>query len=1036
MNIEFKVRKEVDGMRNNKMYLMIVMLIVLILGLSSISYAKDITIEGSVGTQDNPITISLSDYETVVHYGDTNLPFYFKIQNNGDNVIGLYKISMNQKSKTVTFTLTSTRKSVGTVGNSYGVTPGNRSTGVSYFQAGAILDDDGIGNVAMYPVYLIKEVQWYQAGDIRIKTTTLGNAYENIENGIDTKTYVFSATNTPVNKLMEQSNRQAAENMVPRLDNSPAITFKGSETPSIVYAFYGVSSEVLSSDPASWLESTITKIGLIIGDVFMSLIRKLPGGWLSVDTIIFNQYKPTVVDFFNTSSSSGLYTSAMHTVINAWFRNFLNFAKVILLMVLPVIGIRAMLFAGTPKQRDLPNLLSGWVIAVVLLYFGPYIMKYIIQINDSIVATIRGQSKYSMTSVYSNDFDEKYHYQMGEDSETNMLARLNKLKTIVSEEAQKQYEKVTQAKAEYEEKLKARTESLRKVMQMDKIIADVKKAMENNTGTPYRKLSDTEIKALVERGQFLKLGATTTTTKVGLSLNPDMATKQAEEFVKNTGTDPKDIRIYYNLPTQKQTNSGSTSLPNLPGTSTGLGTNLPGTAFVKDIDILAPDEVTEAFSKYLQEKATYDDMMQDLEDIEKAIEIEQKGLDLMGIMREKAGESYRLVFLLIWFLLIYQMLMILFLYYKRLITIAALIAIFPLSVMMYGVEKAMGIAKPKSMHTWMVEYIINIFIQTVHALLYITLVEGGLSIYEQDPDNWLLFVFAVFALIPMESIVKAIIGLSAASVLGLKDYSNGAVAKINAAKDTAKVGKDASGNIDKKVAAKEAKAAQKQKRHDVNAERRQNNAIARAKRKGKSPADIQRINDKYARRSKRLNGADGTGGLRGLNRKRRKITGYAKKAIFKARNIAAMGGVFTTGIAAGGDFSKGVAVATAIAGSRGKTDGSSAKARSQSRAPTSRPTSSSASSKTGNGNPQVAPTQGQSGTPGTTTPNTQNAQNTAQQGQINPLGGTSAATASANDNAAAKLNNHEKVTSAFSEGLSGRNTSNVNTNETYRYSEK
>lgn len=705
-------------------------------------------------------------------------------------------------------------------------------------------------------------------------------------------------------------------------------------------------------------------------------------------------------------------------------------------MVLPVIGIRAMLFAGTPKQRDLPNLLSGWVIALVLLYFGPYIMKYVIQINDSIVATIRGQSKYSMTSVYSNDFGEKYHYQMGEDSETNMLAKLNKLKTMVSEEAQKQYEKVTQAKAEYEEKLKARTESLRKVMQMDKIIADVKKAMENNTGTPYRKLSDTEIKALVERGQFLKLGATTTTTKVGLSLNPDMATKQAEEFVKNTGTDPKDIRIYYNLPTQKQTNSGSTSLPNLPGTSTGLGTNLPGTAFVKDIDILAPDEVTEAFSKYLQEKATYDDMMQDLEDIEKAIEIEQKGLDLMGIMREKAGESYRLVFLLIWFLLIYQMLMMLFLYYKRLITIAALIAIFPLSVMMYGVEKAMGIAKPKSMHTWMVEYIINIFIQTVHALLYVTLVEGGLSIYEQDPDNWLLFVFAVFALIPMESIVKAIIGLSAVSVLGLKDYSNGAVAKINAAKDTAKVGKDASGNIDKKVAAKEAKAAQKQNRHDVNAERRKNNAIARAKRKGKSSADIQKINDKYARRSKRLNGADGTGGLRGLNRKRRKITGYAKKAIFKARNIAAMGGVFTTGIAAGGDFSKGVAVATAIAGTRGKTDGSSAKARSQNRAPTSRPTSSSASSKTGNGNPQVAPTQGQSGTPGTTTPNTQNAQNTAQQGQINPLGGTSAATASANDNAAAKLNNHEKVTSAFSEGLSGRNTSNVNTNETYIYSEK
>lgn len=1016
-------------MKNKKRYLIIMMLIVLVLGLSSISYARDITVDENIGTQSNPITINLNEYETVVHYGSTNLPFYFKVQNNGSNIIGLYKVALDQRKKTVTFTLNSAKKSVGSVGNSYGVTPGDRNTSVNYFQAGAILDDEGIGSVSVYPVYLIKEIQTYSGGLIGVarwsKTTTLGNAYDSIANGIDTKTYVFSATNTPINKLMAQSNRQANEGITPKLDNQSSITYTGTETPDITYAFYGVSSEVLDNNATSSIERTITTVGLAIGDVCMYLIRKIPGGWLSVDTIIFNQYKPTVVDFFNTSSSSGLYTSSMQTVINYWFSVFSTFAKVILLMALPVIGIRAMLSAGTPKQRSLPNLLSGWVIAIAFLYFGPYIMKYIIQINDAIVTTLRGQSKYSMSTVYNYDFMDKY--QMGEDSETSMLEKLNKIKKQVSEEAQEQYDKMMQAKAEYEEKLQASKTSLGTTMQIDKLTAGIKKAIEDNinSGGPYKRFSDSEIAAMVERGQFLKLGATTTTTTVGLSLNIDMAIKQAENFVKNTGVDPKDIQIYFNIPTQNQSGLGSTSLPNLPGNTTGLPT-LPS-ATLKNVNIPAT-EVTEAFSNYLQEKALYDEKMQTLEDIEKAIEIEQKGLDLMGVMRERAGQTKRLVYLVIWFLLIYQMLMILFLYYKRLITLAVLIAIFPLSVMMYGIEKAMGVEKPKSIHTWMVEYLVNVFIQSVHALLYVTLVEGGLSIYEQDPDNWLLFVFAVFALIPMESIVKAIIGLKAASVLGLKNYSGDTVAKTKAAKDTTKVGKDVSKQIDDKQKAKENRAMQKQKRHDVNAERKKNNAIVKAMKKGKTSADIKKINDKYDRRSKRLNGASGEGGLRGFNRKRRKITGYAKKAIFKGRNIAATAGVFSTGVATGGDFSKGVAVATAIAGTKGKSTGSVStpskpKATSSNGIATGRTPTTGGNSR--NTAQQPTSTQGGGGTFSGTYQNTQP--------QTNTTNASNASNSNSNARTAEQLNNYERVSDAFSSGLSRRNVKN---NENWTYNEK
>ena len=38
----------------------------------------------------------------------------------------------------------------------------------------------------------------------------------------------------------------------------------------------------------------------------------------------------------------------------------------------------------------------------------------------------------------------------------------------------------------------------------------------------------------------------------------------------------------------------------------------------------------------------------------------------------------------------------------------------------------MGISKPKSLSTWMTEFTLNVFIQTAHALMYVTLVESGL----------------------------------------------------------------------------------------------------------------------------------------------------------------------------------------------------------------------------------------------------------------------------------------------------------------------
>ena len=495
------------------------MILMILFGISSVSYAKEYTLDegtSDIGTKENPLVINISDYETIVNYSNFKLPFYYKMSSDGGNWIGLYKVALDQEKKRVIFTLDSARSSTGSEGDCYYVSPGDRKTGINYLQSGAILDDNAVidGQLHVYPVYTIKEIQNYGKswGKDKIKTVILGNAYDDIALGVNTKKYVFVSENHSVTELMKRSSKQNSRRINPRLDNGSNI-FYGRETPTITYAFYGVSSEVLDDNETNAIEKLITKVGISLGDAFLGFIRKLKGGWLSIDVLIFNQYKPTIIDFFGTSSSSGMYTSTMQNIINFWFKTFSRFAQVILIITLPVLGIRAMLFAGTPNQKKLTGLLSGWVVAVAFMFFGPYIMKYTIQINDALVSAIRKQSKYSMASVYNLDFLDKY--QEGEDSETSMLDKLNKVRETVAAEAQEEYNNLQEELSNYKTALQTAQDNFSNSIAGEKLFQKYKDAMEERiaSGGPFRRLSDDEIWEMVRNGNMLRIGRKGTTLK-------------------------------------------------------------------------------------------------------------------------------------------------------------------------------------------------------------------------------------------------------------------------------------------------------------------------------------------------------------------------------------------------------------------------------------------------------------------------------------------------------------------------------------------
>ena len=190
-------------------------------------------------------------------------------------------------------------------------------------------------------------------------------------------------------------------------------------------------------------------------------------------------------------------------------------------------------------------------------------MKYTIQINDALVSAIRKQSKYSMASVYNLDFLDKY--QEGEDSETSMLDKLNKVRETVAAEAQEEYNNLQEELSNYKTALQTAQDNFSNSIAGEKLFQKYKDAMEERiaSGGPFRRLSDDEIWEMVRNGNMLRIGRKGTTLKQPISGNPDIAIRQIESYINSNGCSPSDIQIYYNSEILGNGKDSSSGLPDL-----------------------------------------------------------------------------------------------------------------------------------------------------------------------------------------------------------------------------------------------------------------------------------------------------------------------------------------------------------------------------------------------------------------------------------------------------------------------------------------
>ena len=753
-------------------------------------------------------------------------------------------------------------------------------------------------------------------------------------------------------------------------------TYPAPDIKEFAYVFNGPSSDGLDGSDANPIEKVVSKLLISIGSVFRGAIGLMDGGSeLSIDALIFNEYKQTKLDFFEPDG--GVYTDMFSKVINAWFNAFKQFAIIIMILLIPAIAIKIVLYSGTPEQKKFPAMISGWIIAVAMLMFGPYVMKYVIELNNAIVKIFRDNSEYSIYSVYNADFIASHEwaqdYQIGEDSETSFLDWLQQNIDQTQKEWVDAAQELGQVSGEMEANLAAMNNwigdlGLALIDIGDKIGENIKDTISfdmNLSGMEGEQIGNNftlnSFEAVIDQAGKSKLFTDETTVSVSnVKVSIGGASVSLSELSGKVGTFISEVTEDVNSIIDEATrifNEGLTAIEDFLGGLAELGNNIAKFFGLeepfdeekartcledeKQANLARAEALKEKINKVseslqkvfdaelqierlVQERIAlwkkYWDLQKQLEEMEDALAIFTKNLDLENAMKTRASKTYRLVLVAVWYILIYQLVLLMFLYYKRLLTVAVLIIIFPLVMMMYAIEQFLGKNKPASFKTWVQEYLINVFIQSIHALLYLSLVETGLSIYEADPDNWLILIFAISAIFPMEAIVKSMLGLKGSTVSNLATSAVKGAAAATAAVAIAKTatqglnGKGIDEKTEAKKSALDAKVAKQDQRSDIRLAAKENKLKKTEARGGNVDDARKRLEESRAKAAAKSEARHKK--IEKIKKRNDRMKKY-KKMGQVARNLGGAAAAVTVGLAAGGDpsdFVVGSGIGKAVAG--------------------------------------------------------------------------------------------------------------------------
>lgn len=174
-----------------------------------------------------------------------------------------------------------------------------------------------------------------------------------------------------------------------------------------------------------------------------------------------------------------------------------------------------------------------------------------------------------------------------------------------------------------------------------------------------------------------------------------------------------------------------------------------------------------------------------------------KTTNYMDKLREDAWKTGRVMYAICWLILITEIIKFFFIYFKRMLITLFLIAVFPLVTLTYVIDK-MGDGKSQAFSSWFKEFMLNVFLQSFHAINYtivmalISASTGLISASSSDPAmgsaNFILVLIGITYVANGDNILRSIFGQTggAGSVKSAAETIFKTSATVNIAKKAAK----------------------------------------------------------------------------------------------------------------------------------------------------------------------------------------------------------------------------------------------------------
>lgn len=141
----------------------------------------------------------------------------------------------------------------------------------------------------------------------------------------------------------------------------------------------------------------ISKIIVSFGDGIVHIMARATGEVVTIDKLVFNKVDKVSIDYWNYTNSNATEISTpiknyMAIPVQKWYKVFNRIAIMVYMIVLVYMGIAIMFSSTGEKRARYKELTMTWVIGIAILFLFPYVMKYIIKLNDALTNMIANVS--------------------------------------------------------------------------------------------------------------------------------------------------------------------------------------------------------------------------------------------------------------------------------------------------------------------------------------------------------------------------------------------------------------------------------------------------------------------------------------------------------------------------------------------------------------------------------------------------------------------------------------------------------------------